>query len=672
MVRPRASLRLVLALAIIVTAPAVVVGDRSETERDRAQALSREGIERLDDGDLAHAYESFAEAQRIYENLGDAANSAKVLGDMGKIQTDLSQYPLAIEHLLRARELLEELGDRNGQMVVLNRLAVVHLELGEDDTALARFTEALELAEAAGSTERAAAILGNMGIVYAHRGDHQRAIEFYTRSLDAGGPDQHPRKVAIFHNNIGVQYARQDDFASALDHYLRSVTLLEQVGDQQLLGEGLNNVGEAYLKLGRLDEAEDAMKRALSAAESSGEKVTIQDCYLNLSGLYEARGDFSEALRSHKRYAELREEIFSDRKAAQIAELEARFETREKEDEIHRLTYEAELQEVQLEKHRQTLALLILCVTLLVVIVAILGIGYRRKIRTQRLLRDKNRQLDHLARELGRTDELRRELVSNVSHDLRSPLAVVQGYLESLLLKDEELNPAQRRRHLQIALAGSNRLTRLVSDLFDLSFLEARCSDVDREPFVLGELVQDSARQYRLLAEENGVDMVLDIAPSAPMVAADAALMERVIHNLLSNAVRFTPPGEGIEVRVLPDDDGIGVMIMNSGPGIPADEIPHLFDRYYSTSRGDRGTDGSGLGLAIVKRILDLHGIPINVSGIAGEYVAFCFRVPFAAARTAVARSRTAPTTPKRRPGSADAGPAASAGVLGTQRSNRA
>ena len=284
--------------------------------------------------------------------------------------------------------------------------------------------------------------------------------------------------------------------------------------------------------------------------------------------MYETRKDFARALRSHRQYAELRDEIFSERNSEQIAELQTRFETQKKEDEIKRLRYEAEVQAIQLEKNNQARYLLMLSVSLLVVILAILIVGYRRKIATQRLLHGKNVQLDHFAQELRRTDLLRRELVSNVSHDLRSPLAVIHGYIETLLMKDEELTSRQRQSHLQIALNGSNRLMRLVSDLFDLSRLEARRGDVEREPFLLNELVHDSAQQYDLLAKKEGVNLHLDIDTAAPMVEADVALMERVLQNLLSNAVQHTPQGGEIEVRVTSDADGVVVTVTNSGPGI--------------------------------------------------------------------------------------------------------
>jgi len=101
-----------------------------------------------------------------------------------------------------------------------------------------------------------------------------------------------------------------------------------------------------------------------------------------------------------------------------------------------------------------------------------------------------------------------------------------------------------------------------------------------------------------------------------------------VSQNLLGNAVRHTPQGGAIEVCVTCDAEGVGVKVTNSGPGFPAEEIPHLFDRYFTSTTGDGATGGSGLGLAIVKKILDLHDIGINVACSAGEFVSFCFHVP--------------------------------------------
>ncbi|MCF8304448.1 MAG: HAMP domain-containing histidine kinase [Bacteroidales bacterium] len=234
----------------------------------------------------------------------------------------------------------------------------------------------------------------------------------------------------------------------------------------------------------------------------------------------------------------------------------------------------------------------------------------------------------HNIDQLKQVDNLRRELIANVSHDLRNPLAVVHGYIETLMIKDDKLTPEERQRYLQIVLDGSDKLKKLVSDLFELSKLEAKQVKLKQEPFMINELMQDAVQHMHLIAEDKKVDIKPQIDKSLPRVYADISLMERVIQNLLNNAVKYTPENGEVDVEVKQEDSAVKVNIINTGEGIPEQDLPHIFDRYYKISKEKKGVEGTGLGLAIVKKILDLHNITIDVDSKPGAFTKFSFTVP--------------------------------------------
>lgn len=231
--------------------------------------------------------------------------------------------------------------------------------------------------------------------------------------------------------------------------------------------------------------------------------------------------------------------------------------------------------------------------------------------------------------ELRETDLRRRELVAGVSHDLRTPLAALRGYLETLQLKEDSLEAAERREYLEIAARHSERLARLVADLFELATLESREPDLNREPFAPGELVQDVLPKFRLAAERKGVDLEAELQGGLPLVPGDIRLVERVLENLLENAVRFTPRGGRVTVSVEPWNGEVALRVTDTGCGIPADELPHVFDRYY---RGPNGNPepgaGVGLGLAIARRIVELHGGRISAGSAPGRGTVITFTLP--------------------------------------------
>lgn len=247
------------------------------------------------------------------------------------------------------------------------------------------------------------------------------------------------------------------------------------------------------------------------------------------------------------------------------------------------------------------------------------------------LSRTFNKMADTILRnidELKKVDSLRRELIANVSHDLRSPLAIVHGYIETLMIKDKTLTEEERQKYLQIVLDSSDRLKQLVADLFELSKLEANQVKLEEEPFFINELVADAAQRYSIMAGHKNIRIQSEIATSVPMVKADISLMERVIQNLMSNAIQYTPEKGEIKLAVRKVEDAIEVNIENTGEGIQEKDLPHLFDRYYKVNKEKSGIEGTGLGLAIVKKILDLHNISINVKSKAGELTSFSFLMP--------------------------------------------
>lgn len=256
-------------------------------------------------------------------------------------------------------------------------------------------------------------------------------------------------------------------------------------------------------------------------------------------------------------------------------------------------------------------------------------------------------QIEHMA-------SLRTELVANVSHDLRTPIAMLQGYLETLAIKD--LPDEQRSEYLRIALRQSERLGKLVGDLFELTKLESDDAEARMEPFVLPELVQDNVQHFQLEAEERGVTLEASFDPDLPTVCGDIGLVERALQNLIDNALRFTPHGGTVRVALTPHGDKrLEVRVADTGCGIAENDLPYVFDRSFRcrfesgegpAARGD-GTDdgtattpgagdakpkadGSGLGLAITQRIVRLHGGEIEVASRTGEGTEFAFSLPVA------------------------------------------
>lgn len=233
--------------------------------------------------------------------------------------------------------------------------------------------------------------------------------------------------------------------------------------------------------------------------------------------------------------------------------------------------------------------------------------------------------------DLKETDRLRRELISNVSHDLRTPLASMLGYVDTLLLKNETLDEGERRRYLEITRKHTQRLGQLIGDLFELSKFDAAAVRPSLERFSLAELLHDVSQTFGLDAERSNVTLKVDTDGQTAMIKADIGLMQRVLENLLRNALKFTPAGGEVTIRLVPRPGAVSVAVTDNGFGIAAEDLDRIFDRFFHVARSNYSDDAStGLGLAIVKRILDLHGSRITVTSALGLGTCFEFDLPIA------------------------------------------
>jgi hypothetical protein len=238
---------------------------------------------------------------------------------------------------------------------------------------------------------------------------------------------------------------------------------------------------------------------------------------------------------------------------------------------------------------------------------------------------------------LAKKEREQRELLANVSHDLRTPLASIQGYLELLLLRHATLDSAEARNYLETAARQSERLGRLVADLFELTRLEADGARAESEDFPLAELAHDVTQKFAADAARRGVRLEARIAavPAAPplFVRADIGLVERVLDNLVENALRHTPAGGSVTLDAAPCEGRARLVVSDTGEGIPAAELPGIFDRYYRAERtGDakRASGHGGLGLAIARRIVDLHHGTLKIDSTERRGTTISFDLPLA------------------------------------------
>ncbi len=231
---------------------------------------------------------------------------------------------------------------------------------------------------------------------------------------------------------------------------------------------------------------------------------------------------------------------------------------------------------------------------------------------------------------LKEVENLRRELIANVSHDLRTPISIIRGYIETLQIKEETISVEERKQYVNTVKESAEKLEKLINELFELSKLEANQVQAKKEPFIISELVSDISNKYQLVAGTKQIKIDTDLSKELPPVYADISLIERVMQNLIDNAIKYTPEGGSILIRTLKSSDtSVEVIVSDNGIGIPENEREQIFARYYKANNFTDLKNSTGLGLAIVKKILNLHDSSLDLISKEDQGSSFVFKLPF-------------------------------------------
>jgi two-component system, OmpR family, phosphate regulon sensor histidine kinase PhoR len=248
-------------------------------------------------------------------------------------------------------------------------------------------------------------------------------------------------------------------------------------------------------------------------------------------------------------------------------------------------------------------------------------------------LRDSSGQLAVLAifrdiTRLKQLEEVRREFVANVSHELRTPLSIFHGYVETLLD-----NPGMPRKEIagifQVLDRHSQRLNALVEDLLVLARLESRREIMRVETIDLQQAIHGIAMDWAVKMSKKGVTLDLAVAPDLPLIRVDPLRLDQIFSNLLDNALKYTPSGGCIAIQAAREADHVILCVEDNGAGIPPEDLPHIFERFYRADKArSREMGGTGLGLSIVKHIAQAHGGSVEAQSTLGKGAAIIVRLP--------------------------------------------
>lgn len=240
-------------------------------------------------------------------------------------------------------------------------------------------------------------------------------------------------------------------------------------------------------------------------------------------------------------------------------------------------------------------------------------------------------QIHEQLRQLRQNDSQRRELLADISHDLRTPLASLQGYIETISINSDNLTKEQQQKYIDVSLKNARQLKQLIDQIFELAHLEGGQVSLNLESFNLAELLYDVLAKFSLKAQEKNIKLSIIPQRSALLIHSDIAKLERVVSNLIENAIRHTPHGGVINICIEAKENHCLVKISDTGTGIKTEELSYIFDTRYRASNAIQSEEKhTGLGLAITKKLLELLKSEIHVASQLGKGTEFSFDVKIA------------------------------------------
>lgn len=557
-------------------------GQFSGYKKGLAESLINLAFYQADLANLQEALRLILQAGTLADELGDVDVSFRQLKILRFVYALMSDISSALAVSIKRMTLAQKVGNLHEEIAALQALVHDCYSIDEHNQALAYSERAFVLAERLGDDALLAHI--HMYHTYPLRKLGQQELALH-HALEAYRfyKGQKNREEVFSLSIVGYIYLEMEEYAKSLDHFQQAGEVLQRLDNNYLAAYNECEIGMVYLATGRTDEAIQWLTSGIEWAESQDSKTLLLENYLYLVQAHKANGDFEQALRVFEKLAELRTEVNHTKTVNQRNALLVAHET-----EQARLA--ARIQQERAD-----------------------------------VLRAEAENLAHQNALIKKIDALKDQLVATASHDLRNPLAAMT--LELDLLQRITSDDPRAQKYVARLQQNVAHVTHLIQDLHNFSHIQDSIPP-DLNSCNLAKLIDDALLRHRTLARVKSIKLQISTPVEPVHLLLDAHQFERVLDNLIGNAIKYTGKGGTVTVTLETGPNQATVRIGDTGRGIPADEIPHVFDSQFRASNS-QGETGDGYGLSIVKSIVDSHGGAVVCESRLGEGTTFTVRLPF-------------------------------------------
>ncbi len=582
-----------------------------------------------------------AKNERYQESIEYYLNCLDVIGKNNNIQQlawlynqlgvayfHLSKYEKALEYYFKALALKENTKDNKGIARTYLNIGTVYSEINNYKNALTYLQKSLTIAEKNNLFSLQAIILNNIGNIEQAMEEYQKSIKHFKKALKLKNKLEDLNGIASTNNNIGTAYEELGEYLTAKKYYRNALAISLRINDLNGIAVSFRNLGNISIKLGNIETAIVYLNNAITMADTNDLPAVRKNAYYSYAILYSNLGNHKKSDKYYNRHIRLRDSLNNAEYRNRMAQLEILYETEKKERENKLLRLENEAKTNAIQQQQTLITFLVVVAGLIFLLVVLVLKNNKERRRYSQQLEDKNKKLTESEHKLKINNATKDRFFSIISHDLRNPFAALSMVVDNLKYNLDIMN--------------KNKLAKVVTSLEDtvngtndllLNLLEWSRTQTNRMQYLPKKIdVAELFNKNIPLLQSNAETKQIRIHKSFERnctVFADEDMLNTIIRNLVSNAIKFTPRNGNISIVISRKNGSIETNVIDTGVGIAPENIEKIFriDAKIK-SKGTDNEEGTGLGLILCKEFIDKHNGSIEVKSELNKGSIFTFRLP--------------------------------------------
>ena len=583
--------------AVAVYNDALGIAREIKSTPNELDALFGLGNSYLRKGNFTKAKDYHFQKLEIAEAIQDKESMAGSYNSLGLIETELGNFSKAMEYFTLSSQLFQEADNLDHYATTLMSIGLVLRQLGDYEASEKYYLESDSINKLLNDLEGRAYAYQNLAIIKKNTNNLSESMEYNRKALKSFQELGNLKKVGEIHYTNGSLAIIAKDYPKALNAFSKSLEYAEITNDSTMIAFANTYIGHTHIFLENFEAAEKFLLIGLSVSKDIDLEIMEKDAYEFLSLLYDARKDYKNAYHYRLMFEDLKDSLYTRDRRDLASEIEARYQNDQKEKEIKLLEKEKEVQNLQLTKRVNERNAIIAFTIAMLVLAGLLYNQYKIKQKA-------NRKLLEL-------DRLKSNFFANISHEFRTPLTLIKGPIDHVLHNpDEELG----RENAEMISRNTSRVLKLVNQLLDLSRIDEGSLQLTPSEGDVLKCLRSTASSFNSLATARSMDYRVYIPHGELRANFDRDKLEKVLYNLLGNAFKFSDQGALITCDASCTNGTLKVEIADTGIGIPKDNLPFIFDRFYQVDGGtSKEQEGTGIGLSLSKELVELMGGTLTV-----------------------------------------------------------